>query len=379
MSNEPHHTTPRLDSELLQATRRTMLRGAGLAGMLALGGGSATAQKDFPRSNALQDQNETSADDESVPVTWENFPTASCHAGFQSTVNEGGFGQFYHMRDLAPIEDQFVPGISRDFLYSWGVFDLTEPVTVTLPDSGDRYISMGVQNEDQYAKMCVYDPGQYTITQDLTKTRYAGVLVRTFVDPNDPDDVETVHGLQDELAVSQDSAGTFEIPNWEQQSFEQIDDALRTVVITIDNWSGAYGDVDQVDPVKFFIASVSRWTGVPQPSEALFLQKIPTQNDGTTPFELTVDKDVPVGGFWSVSVYNSEGYFEENEYDAYTVNNVTAEQADDGSVTVHFGGNPDQPNFIYTPKNWNYMVRLYQPREEILDGSYQFPEAEPLE
>jgi hypothetical protein len=61
------------------------------------------------------------------------------------------------------------------------------------------------------------------------------------------------------------------------------------------------------------------------------------------------------------------------------VNNVTAERDDDGSVTVHFGGDPDQPNFIYTPGEWNYMVRLYQPREEILDGSYQFPEAEPLE
>ena len=45
-------------------------------------------------------------------------------------------------------------------------------------------------------------------------------------------------------------------------------------MITIDNWSGAYDDVDQVDPVKFFIASVSRWTGVPQQSDALFLQKI---------------------------------------------------------------------------------------------------------
>jgi hypothetical protein len=26
---------------------------------------------------------------------------------------------------------------------------------------------------------------------------------------------------------------------------------------------------------------------------------------------------------------------------------------------------------------WNYMVRLYRPRAEILDGSWIFPEAEP--
>ena len=34
--------------------------------------------------------------------------------------------------------------------------------------------------------------------------------------------------------------------------------------------------------------------------------------------------DVPVDGFWSVSVYNRDGYFDENPYDSYSVNSVTA-------------------------------------------------------
>jgi len=79
------------------------------------------------------------------------------------------------------------------------------------------------------------------------------------------------------------------------------------------------------------------------------------------------------------TAYNIDWYLEENEYDAYAINNVTAERDDDGSVSVHFGGDPDQPNFLYTPERWNYTVRLYGPNEEILDGSYQFPEAEPIE
>ena len=28
-------------------------------------------------------------------------------------------------------------------------------------------------------------------------------------------------------------------------------------------------------------------------------------------------------------------------------------------------------------KGWNYMVRLYRPRKEILDGTWKFPEAQP--
>jgi hypothetical protein len=27
---------------------------------------------------------------------------------------------------------------------------------------------------------------------------------------------------------------------------------------------------------------------------------------------------------------------------------------------------------------WNYMVRLYRPRQEILDGAWKFPEAQPI-
>jgi len=378
MSNESNDTTPESDFEPLRATRRTALRGAGLAGILALASGSATASQNSSEANTQQTDQQSSAADESIPVTWENYPRANCHASFQATVDEGGFGQLYNFRNITPVSEQLDVEPNRDTVYSLGVFDLTEPVSITLPDSGDRYQSMSVQNEDQYVKMFATDAGEYTITQDMVGTRYAGVLIRMFVDPNDPADLDQVRQLQDEIGVEQASAGSFEIPNWDQQSFKQLDEAMTTVFRTLEDFSGAYGDVDQVDPVKFFVASPSGWTGPPQPSEALFLQRIPTQNDGTTPYTLTVG-DVPVDAFWSVTVYNSDLFLEENEFDAYSVNNVTAEPNDDGSVTIHFGGDPDQPNFIYTPEGWHYIIRLYQPREPIIDGSYQFPEAQPVE
>ncbi|SET02608.1 DUF1214 domain-containing protein [Natrinema hispanicum] len=378
MRNESNDTTPESDFEPLRATRRTALRGAGLAGILALASGSATASQNSSEANTQQTDQQSSAADESIPVTWENYPRANCHASFQATVDEGGFGQLYNFRNITPVSEQLDVEPNRDTVYSLGVFDLTEPVSITLPDSGDRYQSMSVQNEDQYVKIFATDAGEYTITQDMVGTRYAGVLIRMFVDPNDPTDLDQVRQLQDEISVEQASSGSFEIPNWDQQSFKQLDEAMTTVFRTLEDFSGAYGDVDQVDPVKFFVASPSGWTGPPQPSEALFLQRIPTQNDGTTPYTLTVG-DVPVDAFWSVTVYNSDLFLEENEFDAYSVNNVTAEPNDDGSVTIHFGGDPDQPNFIYTPEGWHYIIRLYQPREPIIDGSYQFPEAQPVE
>ena len=88
-------------------------------------------------------------------------------------------------------------------------------------------------------------------------------------------------------------------------------------------------------------------------------------------YELTVADDVPVDGFWSISVYNAEGFFEPNEQGAYSVNNITAARNDDGSVTVRFGGSGD--NSLPVTEGWNYLVRLYRPRPEILTGAWNFP------
>jgi hypothetical protein len=101
-------------------------------------------------------------------------------------------------------------------------------------------------------------------------------------------------------------------------------------------------------------------------------------NDGRTVHRLTV-KDLPVDGFWSISVYNEKGFFEKNELNSYSLNNLTAKPNQDGSFTIQFGGcGKNTDNCLPIMPGWNYTVRLYRLRREILDGTWKFPEAQPF-
>jgi hypothetical protein len=85
---------------------------------------------------------------------------------------------------------------------------------------------------------------------------------------------------------------------------------------------------------------------------------------------------IPVNGY--VSLYNKEGFFQENEYDAYSVNNISGTPNEDDSFTIHFGGDPKSVNYLHIMEGWNYLVRFYQPHQEILDGTWTFPKVMPV-
>jgi hypothetical protein len=311
-----------------------------------------------------------------IPVTWKNFVRAETDKMFKSYVDMGAFGKFLHISKPTPIDQQNVVRMNRDTIYSLGVFDLTTPLTITKPDTGKRFQSMQVLNEDQYTQMVAYKPGAYTLTKEKIGTRYVFVIVRTLVDSESQEDVKRVNAIQQQVTVEQKSVGSFEIPNWEKASQDRIRAALKVLSATMANYNDAFGSKEEVDPIKFLFASATGWGGNPQ-RDATYMGVTPTMNDGKTAYILKV-KDVPVDGFWSISLYNGEGYFQKNEYNAYSVNNITGTKNKDGSMTIHFGGDPKQANFLPIMDGWNYLVRLYRPQQKILDGSWTFPDPRPV-
>ena len=317
--------------------------------------------------------------EKAVPVTADNFLRAETDRTFEGLGKQGAFGKFFHYRDLAPIDKQVVQRGNRDTLYSVAIFDLDAgPVTITLPDAGKRFITMIVIDEDHYVYEVVYGAGSYPVTREKIGTRYGLAAIRILVDPGDPKDMEQVHALQDAVKVSQKGSGSFEIPNWDPVSHKKVRDALVVLGSTIPDWRHAAGRRDEVDPVRHLIVTATGW-GLNPDKDAIYLNITPAQNDGTTIYKLNV-KDVPVDGFWSVSVYNAAGYFAPNKLNGYTLNNVTAKKSGDGSVTIQFGGCDGKiPNCLPIMPGWNYMVRLYRPRPEIVNETWKFPEAQPVQ
>lgn len=344
-----------------EAKMKTRLRSAALTtGILVLGVLQATAAE---------------------PVTVDNFQRAESDLYFGNAAKDaGGPGRFHHRREPMEISHQVVIRANRDTLYSSAVFDLDAgPVTVTLPDPGNRFMSLIAINEDHYVVGDVgYGAGNYTYDKNTAGTRYVLIAIRTLVNPGNADDVEKVHRLQDQIMVNQPGGpGMFDIPSWDEASQKKMRDALLVLGSTMPDFKGAFGSKETVNPVRHLIGTALGWGGNPD-KDAFYLNVTPLRNDGKTVYKLTV-KGVPVDGFWSISVYNAEGYFEKNGLDAYTINDITAKKDADGSVNVQFGACDGQiANCIPIANGWNYTVRLYRPRPEVLNGNWTFPQSVPV-
>ena len=109
------------------------------------------------------------------------------------------------------------------------------------------------------------------------------------------------------------------------------------------------------------------------------------------------DQLPPVETFWSLTMYElPASLLTDNPLDRYllnspmledfvrddlgrnSLNQSSAKPNEDGSYTIRFGGDPEGINYLPITEGWNYVVRMYQPRKEILDGEWTFPTIEPV-
>jgi len=305
-------------------------------------------------------------------VTVENFVRAETDRMFAGLASRP-VNTWQHQRAPIGVDAQTVIRMNRDTLYSYALVDLAEGAELELPDTGGRYQSAMVVDRDHHVGALLHGPGRHRLDPDRFSSRHVVVLVRTLADPGDDADMASAHRVQDQLVLEASAAEPFVPPEYEPVSFTAVRDALLELAR---HWSGigrAFGSVEDVAPVDHLLGTAAGWGGLPWREAAYVSFEPGLPVDGTYRLRLA---DVPVDGFWSVSVYGRSGYFEPNDLGAYNVNDLTATRDPDGSVSVHFGNDGDLPNRLPITEGWNYLVRLYRPRPEVLDGSWRVPDLE---
>ena len=310
---------------------------------------------------------------EYTAVTDENYALAETQIIIEGYIKKiaaatgtDGVGVFMHNKKGADPKDRTIMRINFDTLYSFAVVDLKEDLTLVMPETNGRYQTAWIISEEHYNPGALDKPGKHKVTQEWVGTRYAVIVMRTQVNTRDPDDLEKVNALQEKLQLIQKDRGSYVASHtWDMDEilkmrakYMEIGDTLST-----DKMFGKKGDITLRDHNA---GTAFGWGGF-TPQQAVYPGYFPTSTEHQT---LTL-KDVPVRAFWSVTVYDKEGY---PQTDSYNINSAFAISDADGSVTINFGGDKNAKNFMETFPGWNFSLRLYQPTEAYFNGQWVKPE-----
>ena len=93
------------------------------------------------------------------------------------------------------------------------------------------------------------------------------------------------------------------------------------------------------------------------------------------------DEIPPVNGFWSLTLYNQNHFFEPNDIKRYSIGtkNKALKYNPDGSLTIFVQASPppegQRENWLPAPKNGDFSlyIRAYWPKVPIIDGSWTPP------
>ena len=313
-----------------------------------------------------------------IKVTALNYVQARTAIQFDKYLARAGgkLNTFSHGRRVADINSRSSKRLNRDTLYSVAIVDISKGASIQIPEAGDRYMSVQVVNQDGFTNKIFHGAGRHYLTVAEFDTPYVWLLVRTLVLENIPGDMQAAQVLQDQMSIDSASERPYTHADYDPLSMSATTALLTELGKGISDNAKAAGTKEQVDPIKQLLLAAYGFGTLPE-SESLLLTVQPNL-PADRAYTLTVE-DVPVDGFWSLAMYNREGYFNKNPYDSYGFGDRTAVKNADGSITLHFGGDPNRVNYIPITEGWNYVVRMYRPRAELLDGSWTFPALEAIE
>ena len=307
-----------------------------------------------------------------VKVTVENFVVSETHMYIKKYFERiGQVNTFFHHRDFEI--DNSVIRMNLDTLYSIAIIDLnTGPVSINLPQIDDRYLSCNVLDENHYEVLFTKNGGKYTFKPEDHEGRYLVCIMRILVKQRTPEEIQHVNQIQESLIIeANDYPRKLNLPEYDLKSYEYVKGLIKNLFETSPQMTsrGMFGSKEEVNELKHLMGVYLGWGGLKE-EYVIYDSRFVDNNDGRTEYQLNFG-EVPIDAFWSIIVYDNNGYIYEQGNN--TLNNFTTIPNEDGTYTINFSNDNSKINNLNIGKGWNYTIRMYEPREEILNGSWKFP------
>lgn len=305
-------------------------------------------------------------------MTAEKYIEAESLHFMTGIAARNGINEFFHFTDKANAADKWVVSPNNDTIYSIGVVDITEGFTLTLPDTGDRFMSIQIVTREHMSHQ-FYGGGEYKFAKGDIKGSHVVVGIRVGTDSTDEDIKYIVSSLQPKMSIKAGSATA--VPAYDLKKMQTVRAALLPAYDKLRNTFGQMTDDTSkvTDWEKFTYVTAGAW-GLSADEHAMYAPYAKMGVKGGDCYQATYT--VPeVGEFFSITVYGPDKYLMGDENNIVNTGNVNLN--DDGTFTVNFGRRAcaeGAKNFLLTPSdNWSFLMRAYKPNIKAFQN-YRMPE-----
>ena len=317
------------------------------------------------------------------------------------------YNSFASARRLLGPETRFVSP-NNDTLYVGGQCDVRQgPLALHVPDTHDRYYVL--QFIDAWTNNFAYIGRRATGTAEaeylLTDRDYDGPVpdgMRVVAAPtgvftivgrvqlNGEADLPAVNPLQDQFTITPWRSGPAAgqgrrgCARWLEQRLARVRhnlDHLGPGTIDAPEWK--IPDRAKAYVMRAMAARAGLWGnhGYEADYALAWTDGDGQPLDGANRYELRLESPPPVDAFWSLTMYDvPDFYLVANPIDRYSIGDRTPglQTGRDGSVTIYLQTDSPGPgkdaNWLPTPAGaFRPIMRMYQPLQPILDGTYVLP------